>query len=402
MHEVDGTEGKKRGWSAVGHSETGGSNGPPQTKRGEADEGNADVGTQKKNRREERKTEADGTFGDVMSSSGRWSLDANGGTEVMRPVVGVMEDGGSSRPLKGIAEELSKMGMDDGLDLRATKMRGKSMETEEMITEVAEVGPRPRGSEVAEGGAVRPKVKYDLRKTRARTHTRRTTLETEGQKGALVGSRSDDGGLPSEQLDMSAHLHLKGDKAEGLKMRASNMAENLIGKSEENELNDGHTFGECGRTMPHRLSHHRAREDGMEDGMKSSRKRESWLMETIRETLGDRPASRRIHKCRFENTMAAARFNAKWMKHYGWDLKKALEKQKGTMLSPGSEFREAEKVRRLWGKHPNWKKLKEIITDGVTYPLEDLPEDKRKEDLDHMVARGNHKSAKGKKLIYKH
>ena len=59
-------------------------------------------------------------------------------------------------------------------------------------------------------------------------------------------------------------------------------------------------------------------------------------------------------------------------------------------------------MRRLWEKHPNWEKLKEIITDGVTYPLEDLPEDKRKEDLDHMVARGNHKSAKGKKLIYKH
>ena len=94
-------------------------------------------------------------------------------------------------------------------------------------------------------------------------------------------------------------------------MRASNIAKNLIGKSNEDEMNEERTFDECLRTMPHYLNYHRTRENGTEDGMSSSRKKESWLMGTIRETLGNRPAPRRVHKCRFENTMEAARFNTK-------------------------------------------------------------------------------------------
>lgn len=40
--------------------------------------------------------------------------------------------------------------------------------------------------------------------------------------------------------------------------------------------------------------------------------------------------------------------------------------------------------------------MSEIITKGVTYSLEDLPESIRKEDLEYMIARGNHNSATSK------
>ena len=40
--------------------------------------------------------------------------------------------------------------------------------------------------------------------------------------------------------------------------------------------------------------------------------------------------------------------------------------------------------------------MEQIITEGVSYPLEHLPERIRQKDLDFMIERGNHKSATSK------
>ena len=40
--------------------------------------------------------------------------------------------------------------------------------------------------------------------------------------------------------------------------------------------------------------------------------------------------------------------------------------------------------------------MKDIISNGVSYPLENLPDKTRKEDLEFMIKRGNHKSALSK------
>ena len=37
--------------------------------------------------------------------------------------------------------------------------------------------------------------------------------------------------------------------------------------------------------------------------------------------------------------------------------------------------------------------MKDIVQNGITYQLDDISEKERKLDLDHMIARGNHKSA---------
>ena len=54
------------------------------------------------------------------------------------------------------------------------------------------------------------------------------------------------------------------------------------------------------------------------------------------------------HKCIFKDTEAAAKHNSKWLKHYHWDLERAIEHQKGTMLETGSEFRQAETIQPLF------------------------------------------------------
>ena len=50
----------------------------------------------------------------------------------------------------------------------------------------------------------------------------------------------------------------------------------------------------------------------------------------------------------------------------------------------------------MFSDHAHWDAMSEIITKGVTYSLEDLPECICKEDLEHMIARDNQKSATSK------
>ena len=74
-------------------------------------------------------------------------------------------------------------------------------------------------------------------------------------------------------------------------------------------------------------------------------------------------------------------------------MDRALTKSKGTMLDPGSEFRKSDALDTLFRHHEQWPRMKEIISKGVTYPLEELPEHLRQEDLKFMIAKGNHKSS---------
>ena len=70
-----------------------------------------------------------------------------------------------------------------------------------------------------------------------------------------------------------------------------------------------------------------------------------------------------------------------------------MEKEEGTILETGSEFCSVDKLDKLFKYHPNWSKMECIISKGVKYKIEDLPKCLRKEDLDYMIERGNHKSS---------
>ena len=81
------------------------------------------------------------------------------------------------------------------------------------------------------------------------------------------------------------------------------------------------------------------------------------------------------------------------MKKDRYDFTKALRREKGSIMEYGSEFREVGKLKPLMWDHKHWKIMSTIMSEGVRYSLEDLPEKTRKTYLTYMMARGNHKSA---------
>ena len=66
------------------------------------------------------------------------------------------------------------------------------------------------------------------------------------------------------------------------------------------------------------------------------------------------------------------------------------------MLEPGSEFRAKDILAPLLSQHEHWDKMEQIITTGVTYPLDHLPEHIRRDNLNFMTERGNQQSATSK------
>ena len=116
----------------------------------------------------------------------------------------------------------------------------------------------------------------------------------------------------------------------------------------------------------------------------------SWLMRVLTRIISTPAQKMKIHKCKFADEWEAAKFNERWLRHYKWSLEDAIGRQEGTMIHPGSEFRQVEVVEELWRNHVLWSKMREIIQGGVDYPLDDISEEERKTDLEHMMRRENH------------
>ena len=65
----------------------------------------------------------------------------------------------------------------------------------------------------------------------------------------------------------------------------------------------------------------------------------SWLMSTIQTIITSADWVMSPHKYKFENTRDAAKYNTKLIKKQIYDFVRALGKEDGTILEPGSEFR---------------------------------------------------------------
>ena len=116
----------------------------------------------------------------------------------------------------------------------------------------------------------------------------------------------------------------------------------------------------------------------------------SWLITTIKEIIKINKEKKLPQSFKFSNSREAAKDNAKLLKSCRYDFEKAIKKGKGTMLEIGSEFRSAKKLKKLFNKHETWPKMEKMLTEGVAYKLEDLPETVSKKDLDHTIKTGNH------------
>ena len=96
----------------------------------------------------------------------------------------------------------------------------------------------------------------------------------------------------------------------------------------------------------------------------------------------------------FEPTPQAAKANWELLKAHDFDLEKICNNpDKRSITDFGSEFKNTKELEKLLRNHPRWKKFKSILTKGVNFDLEDLPEELRQEDLEAVYKRGNHKSA---------
>ena len=62
-------------------------------------------------------------------------------------------------------------------------------------------------------------------------------------------------------------------------------------------------------------------------------------------------------------------------------------------MEPGLEFRRAADLESLFNHHQHWLAMKPILTKGVSYVLDEISKETRKEDLAYMMRRGNHQSA---------
>ena len=81
------------------------------------------------------------------------------------------------------------------------------------------------------------------------------------------------------------------------------------------------------------------------------------------------------------------------MEHHNLDLPKALHAQKGSPLDYVSAFKLVEVLERLFGLHPNWKRMKKVLKEGSEWPMDELDPEFRLSDLEDAIAFGNHKGA---------
>jgi len=122
---------------------------------------------------------------------------------------------------------------------------------------------------------------------------------------------------------------------------------------------------------------------------------ESWLVTKLRWILASTEKAPARHKFRFENTRNAAKSNTKIIKKFKYDFVKACQHQRKSIANPGTEFRSIHNLSQLFQHHEDWSELKSIIEKGCDYKLDEIVNEKtRKEDLLHMINRGNHKSTK--------
>lgn len=76
-------------------------------------------------------------------------------------------------------------------------------------------------------------------------------------------------------------------------------------------------------------------------------------------------------------------------KHLCW----AIEAQGYPQLQYGLDFCPAHVLVTLFRNHPLWPRLRKTFSDGVDFPLKELPNEARKQDLLDAIEFGNHKGA---------
>jgi hypothetical protein len=95
----------------------------------------------------------------------------------------------------------------------------------------------------------------------------------------------------------------------------------------------------------------------------------------------------------FELTPAAAIRNALILEQHHFDLGKAIRAEGNSPLKYGSEFCPKSILAPLLDRHPNWKYIGKLFTDGCSFIAPKLTETDRLCQLELAMSFGNHKGA---------
>ena len=82
------------------------------------------------------------------------------------------------------------------------------------------------------------------------------------------------------------------------------------------------------------------------------------------------------------------------MAAHNWDLVAIIQLHPFCAITPGSEIRRSPLLAPLLDSHPLWHRFSERIDIGSHHPLLPISEPDRIRDLQAMLSRGNHKSAR--------
>ena len=96
---------------------------------------------------------------------------------------------------------------------------------------------------------------------------------------------------------------------------------------------------------------------------------------------------------KFKVTQEAAEYNFDLLQQHNFQLDKLLNIPTNSVTAYGSEFKDIRQIEKLLGRHHRWPALKTRLQQGADFPLTDLPDDIRQQDLAAALIRGNHKSA---------
>jgi hypothetical protein len=125
------------------------------------------------------------------------------------------------------------------------------------------------------------------------------------------------------------------------------------------------------------------------------------MISRIKQVLGTPCNTPSAPEFRFEFLEEAAKHNSEVLRKYNYDLSRALEAQKDSLLDPGKEFKPLDVLWQVFGLHPLWSRIEAILTHGSKWLLVEISKEEQVQGLKDALTFGNHKGALAKPELLK-
>jgi len=125
------------------------------------------------------------------------------------------------------------------------------------------------------------------------------------------------------------------------------------------------------------------------------------LIDCIKQVMGTSCSTPSAPEFKFEISTDAIQYNLAILEKHEFDLGKALGAQHDSPLGPGMEFHPPDVLCSIFGLHPLWNRMENILKNESKWPLEEISEEDRASDLQEALIFGNHKGVSSKSDLLK-